>query len=179
MTKIIHSPMGQIDLGKMLEVITTRNICSLTEIQRAKYYIAVCLSLRLNPVTKPLDYIKNKDGGLTLFVNQIGAAQLRQELNITVEIISRTFQDDMYVVVARAKMGDRTDESLGVVPIKGLEPKHKANAMMKAETLAKRRVTVSICGLNVDESQSGQEIKSQFYDPPADVIDIDAEELEF
>ncbi len=50
-------------------------------------------------------------------------------------------------------MTERTDESIGAVPLP-TSPADKANAMMKAETKAKRRVTLSICGLGMlDETE--------------------------
>jgi hypothetical protein len=48
----------------------------------------------------------------------------------------------------------RQDESIGAVNIAGLKGENRANAMMKAETKAKRRVTLSICGLGLlDETE--------------------------
>ena len=49
----------------------------------------------------------------------------------------------------------RTDESTGVVSIGNLKGDFLANACMKAETKAKRRVTLSIVGLGfLDESEA-------------------------
>jgi hypothetical protein len=48
----------------------------------------------------------------------------------------------------------RTDESLGAVSLVGLEGEALANSLMKAETKAKRRVALSICGLGMlDETE--------------------------
>jgi hypothetical protein len=48
----------------------------------------------------------------------------------------------------------RIDEATGAVTISGLKGEALANAMMKAETKAKRRVTLSMSGLNMlDESE--------------------------
>jgi hypothetical protein len=48
----------------------------------------------------------------------------------------------------------RTDAELGIVPIEGLKGDAKANAILKAITKAKRRVTLSMCGLGMlDESE--------------------------
>jgi hypothetical protein len=48
----------------------------------------------------------------------------------------------------------RVDESIGAVPVENLKGEAKANAIMKGETKAKRRVTLSICGLGMlDESE--------------------------
>lgn len=59
------------------------------------------------------------------------------------------------VVTARAQTIDgRDDESTGAVSIQGLKGEALANAIMKSETKAKRRVTLSICGLSgLDESE--------------------------
>ena len=44
---------------------------------------------------------------------------------------------------------------MGVVSITGLKGENLANAMMKAETKAKRRATLSICGLGwMDEVEA-------------------------
>jgi len=58
-------------------------------------------------------------------------------------------------VTAQATLPNgRSDESTGAVPIARLQGENLANALMKAETKAKRRVTLSICGLSVlDESE--------------------------
>lgn len=48
----------------------------------------------------------------------------------------------------------RCDESIGAVSIAGLQGEALANAVMKAETKSKRRVTLSICGLAfLDETE--------------------------
>ncbi len=46
----------------------------------------------------------------------------------------------------------------------------KANALKKAETQARRRATLSICGFGWDDEESGRVIKAQIYDPPNDVL---------
>jgi hypothetical protein len=48
----------------------------------------------------------------------------------------------------------RTDEATGAVSLAGLSGTNLANSLMRAETKAKRRVTLSICGLGwLDESE--------------------------
>jgi hypothetical protein len=74
---------------------------------------------------------------------------------VSVTITSREVERDLCVVTARATTPDgRTDESVGAVDIAGLKGEKLANAYMKAETKAKRRVTLSICGLGwLDETE--------------------------
>ena len=59
----------------------------------------------------------------------------------------------MVTAKATTKEG-RIDASTGAVAIESLKGEARANAMMKAETKAKRRVTLSICGLGLmDETE--------------------------
>jgi hypothetical protein len=72
-----------------------------------------------------------------------------------VQITSREEVSGCYVVTARASFPDgRHDESIGAVPIENLKGEARANAVMKCETKAKRRVTLSLVGLStLDESE--------------------------
>jgi hypothetical protein len=122
--------------------------------QRAEYYTAVCKSLGLNPMTKPFEYL-TLNGKLRLYALRDCADQLRRLHGISIYIANREKMSDIYVVTARAK--DRTgreDESTGAVPFGNLRGDALANALMKAETKAKRRVTLSIAGLGwLDETE--------------------------
>jgi hypothetical protein len=71
--------------------------------------------------------------------------------------------EDIYTVTARAEdMTGRTDESCGVVSLKGLMGEARSNKIMCAETKAKRRVTLSICGLGwLDETEVESQIQAQ------------------
>jgi hypothetical protein len=121
---------------------------------RTAYYNAVCESLGLNPLTRPFEYLE-LNGRLTLYAKRDATDQLRHKHQVSVEIVDRLTQADVYIVRARATMPDgRTDESLGAVSLVGLEGEALANALMKAETKAKRRVALSICGLGMlDETE--------------------------
>ena len=95
--------------------------------QRVKYYDSVCVSLGLNKLTQPFAYL----------------------------VLNGKTVEGVYLVTAkgRDKTG-RTDASTGAVTIAGLKGDNLANALMKAETKAKRRLTLSLCGLGMlDESE--------------------------
>ena len=65
------------------------------------------------------------------------------------------FGDILVVTVAVREKGGREDIATGSVCLKGLGGENLSNAYMKAETKAKRRATLSICGLAVlDESET-------------------------
>lgn len=132
--------------------------------QRLSYYKQVCESVGLNPLTKPFDYIQ-LNGKLTLYAKRDATDQLRKVHKVSITISSREVIGEIYVVTAKAKDKDgREDESTGAVFISGLKGDNLANAYLKAETKAKRRVTLSICGLGLlDETEVADipEIKNQ------------------
>jgi hypothetical protein len=120
---------------------------ALTVDQRATYYQQVCESLGLNPLTKPFEFL-TLNGKLRLYALRDCTDQLRRIHGISIYIANREKMGDIYIVIARAK--DRTgreDESTGAVPLGNLRGDALANALMRAETKAKRRVTLSIAGL--------------------------------
>lgn len=121
---------------------------------RLAYYNSLCESVGFNPLTRPLDYLE-LNGKLVLYVNKGGAEQLRQIHKVSLRITAREKIGDVYVVTSLARLPDgREDESTGAVPIQGLSGERLANAYLKCETKAKRRVTLSICGMNMlDESE--------------------------
>ncbi len=144
------------DAGEIMErVITAGDLKSLTPLDRTRYYNETCRSIGLNPLTRPFEYI-TLNGKLTLYARKDATDQLRKIYGVSVEIVSRETHGDIYVVTARATMPDgRADESTGAVSIKGKQGDDLCNAYMKAETKAKRRVTLSVCGLGfLDESET-------------------------
>lgn len=136
------------------QVLIKGDLSTLTEAQRLTHYRNVCESLGLNPLTGPFDYLK-LNGKLILYAKRDAAEQLRKLHSVSITEVTTSRVDDCYVVLAKAvdKTG-RTDASTGVVPIAALKGDALANALMKAETKAKRRVTLSICGLGMlDETE--------------------------
>lgn len=138
----------------MEKLLVGGDLTKLSSQQRLDYYSAVCRSLGLNPLTEPFKYI-SLNGKLTLYATRNCSDQLRGRDKISIRIVSRELIDGLYVVVASASTPDgRIDESTGAVPVDKLSGENRANAFMKAETKAKRRATLSICGLGfADESE--------------------------
>lgn len=149
------------------QVAISGDLSRLNPEQRVAYYNRVCDSLGLNPYTKPFDYII-LNGKLSLYAKKDCTEQLRKINGISIVSLEDKMIDDIYIVTAKVKTKDgRTDESKGAVTIGHLKGEQKANAMMKAETKAKRRATLSISGLGwVDET----EIETI---PSAKQIDVD------
>jgi hypothetical protein len=136
------------------QVLLTGNLISLTVEQRLEYYKKVCESLGLNPLTRPFDYIAF-DGKLQLYARKDCTEQLRKLHGIAIIEASGNKEDGLYVVQVKAQdRHGRTDTGTGAVVIEGLKGINLANAIMKAETKAKRRATLSMAGLGfLDESE--------------------------
>lgn len=181
-------------VSAMEQVIIEGNLASLEPIMRARYYLEVCQSIGVNPLTQPFGYVEI-DGVLMLYAKKDCTDQLRKIHNVTIDILGRELVDGVYIVTARSTLPNgRTDESIGAVPMvkedgewedvlgkngqkvedgkwpdgrvkfkrkfvsngkqTPLTPEQRANAMMKCETKAKRRVTLSSVGLGItDESE--------------------------
>lgn len=146
-------PVAQ-DLTAIERVIVAGDLSKLSAEDRWSYYQGVCQSLGLNPFTRPFEYI-TLNGKLTLYAKKDCADQLRKLHGVSIEVVSRERIDDVYVVTARAIGRDgRHDEEIGAVSLGNLRGDALANALMKATTKAKRRVTLSICGLGMlDETE--------------------------
>lgn len=154
------------ELAKLDQVLIQGDLSTLSTEQKLGYYSRVCESLGLNPLTKPFAYIKLNSKEV-LYATRDCTDQLRSIQKISMSIVSREVIEGIYVVTAKGRTLDgREDEATGAVSIDKLSGEMKANAFMKAETKAKRRLTLSICGLGfTDES----EIESI---PGAKIVDV-------
>ena len=148
------------------KVLLEGDLKPLTAQERLHYYNAICASLGLNPLTKPFAYIA-LNGKLQLYALKDCTEQLRKVHGVSITGVDPKQIGDLVVVVASASDRDgRVDSSTGAVNVKGLTGEALANAMMKCETKAKRRVTLSLCGLGMlDETEiatlKGQGIASE------------------
>ncbi len=139
---------------KIESVLIQGDLSKLSANERVEYYRAVCQSVGLNPLTRPFDYI-TLNGKLTLYAKKDATDQLRDNDKISITKLEKETVNDIYLVTAYASdRNGRTDASMGAVNIAGLKGDALANALMKAETKAKRRVTLSICGMGLlDETE--------------------------
>jgi hypothetical protein len=145
------------DNGEMVAIehaLIAGDLQALTSTQRVAYYRRVCESLGLNELTKPFGYIL-LNGKLTLYALKGATDQLRRVQGVTLTRVTTELLGDVYVVTAHARTPDgREDQDIGAVSVKGLAGEALANAYMRAITKAKRRVTLSICGLGwLDETE--------------------------
>jgi hypothetical protein len=159
-----------IELSDRLEhVLILGDLLQLTPEQRIEYVRVFCKTLGLNLAARPVDYILfREDGGgekLELYLNARGAAQLRKihRISIIPGSLQREIHGEHCIVSLSVRDGcGTTDSATGSVSLFKIKNGQRIdfkgrdwdNAIMKCETKAKRRATLSVCGLaNLDESQ--------------------------
>lgn len=144
----------QVKASLMESLLIGGDLAPLKPTERMQYYRAVCESLSLNPLTKPFDYL-SLNGKLTLYAKKDCTDQLRKINNISAHFDEPKIIDGILFIKAHVSTPEgRTDEATGAVAVENLKGETKANAFMKCETKAKRRATLSICGLGfTDESE--------------------------
>lgn len=144
------------ELNLVAQVIINGDLSKLSAKQRVDYYNGYCQRLGLDAFTKPFDLLK-LNGREILYCTRAGAQQLNKLHNVSHAITSRELNAEagVYMVTSRACLPDgRCTESIGAVNIGGLKGESYANAVMKAETKAKRRATLDLLGLGVlDETE--------------------------
>ena len=136
-------------------VIIEGDLSVLSPQERVSYYNEVCRTLGLNPFTKPFDYLRLQGNKLTLYALKNATDQLRRIHGISITQLDVKDGGDYYSVVAYGKDKEgRLDSALASVWVKNLSGEARCNAMMKAETKSKRRLTLSMCGLGfLDETE--------------------------
>lgn len=134
-------------------VLLGGDLSKLTPAQRVNYYRSVCDSIGLNYLTKPFEYI-TLNGKLTLYARKDATDQLRKIHSVSIIDVNIVETEKQFIVKVKGQDATgRTDMEVGVVN-KGDMKGDTANAQMKAVTKAKRRLTLSMCGLGwLDETE--------------------------
>ena len=152
-----RGPIGM-DVEK---VLIGGDLAQLTPDQRLNYYNTLCQSLGLNALTQPFQYIV-LNGKLQLYAKKDCTEQLRKIHGVSINSVDPKQIGDLFGVVASAADREgRVDSATGAVNMNGLKGENLANAMMKCETKAKRRVTLSICGLGMLDETEVQTLREQ------------------
>jgi hypothetical protein len=154
------------DAAKVVESLVLRgDLSGLDPAQRARHYVRVCESLGLNPDAQPFAYLR-LNGKEILYATRGATDQLAAIHRITREIIDGPKVMDLAgtkVVMCAAKAthpNGRTETSIATLPFS--DP---TNVLMKAETKAKRRVTMSILGLALLDEMELETIPAAVQEP--------------
>lgn len=154
-TALAPTEAPRLDADTVASVLLTGDLEKLNPQQRMAYCQSVCAALGLNPMTQPFAFIR-LNGKLRMYALKDATDQLRKLHGVSITEVTSTRVEDVFIVTAKAQdRTGRTDSSTGAVTIGSLKGESLANALMKAETKAKRRVTLSICGLGMlDETET-------------------------
>jgi hypothetical protein len=154
MNAIVKTDEIPISSATMEVVLATGDLSKLTADQRVEYYVNVCTSIGVNWKTRPFRFLSFQ-GQTVMYATRDLTDQLRSLRKISISITDKQLDNELFIVTARAVSPDgRIDEDVGAVTLGQLKGDARANAIMKAMTKAKRRVTMSICGLGyLDETE--------------------------
>lgn len=139
---------------KIQELLATGNIDQFSPGERVQYINKICDSLGLNPLTRPFEYVRFQ-GKTVLYARKDCTDQLRKLHGVSIRVTKQEIIEGvLFVTVEATDRTGRVDSDVGALTIAGLKGDAMANATMKAVTKAKRRVTLSICGLGIlDEAE--------------------------
>jgi len=134
--------------------LVRNDISKLSTPERISYYNNLCESVGLNPLTKPFAFL-SLQGREVVYATKDCTEQLRKIHGVSTQIVSQGVVGDCYEVHVKAQdRTGRTDEDFASIPLGNLKGADLSNLKMKCLTKAKRRVTLSICGLGIlDESE--------------------------
>jgi len=156
--------------GKVIDSIVLRgDLSGLGPGERAKFYVQMCEGLGLNPTSQPFAFLR-LNGKEILYATRGATDQLAAMHRVNREIIDGPKVIDLggqklvYCVAKATMPNGRTETAIATLPL--ADP---ANVLMKAETKAKRRVTMSILGLSLLDEMELETIPASAQEPGAGV----------
>jgi hypothetical protein len=168
MTATKELPATLEDVSKFEALMLHGDLSKLSPKEKISYYKLTCEKIGIDWMSHPFDYL-TLNGKEVLYLRASGAYEIAKKHNVSFEIKHVERLGDAYVVTARAtqagfihekatggiqSLPSRHNEATGAVDVKGLYGERLCNAMLKAETKAKRRAIISLLGLPMmDETE--------------------------
>lgn len=137
----------------MEHVLATGDLIQFTPKQRVGYYLWLCQKLAIDSTSRPFDWL-TLDGRLVFYPNRSCAEQLRRRHQISIELVRKEVVGDLFCVEVKGwRPNGQVDFASKYVALRDtrgnrLAGQQYANALMKAESGAKRRLTFSLVGLS-------------------------------
>lgn len=131
----------------LLALTTTNDWSQLSPAHRLAGVKAKCKAIGVDPMSGAFEFIAFQGTKLTLYPTRSCTDQLRMIHGVSIDKIDAGFDPDLKMYFAKVTASDkygRTDYDEAWLDGQGLTAQ---NARMKVITKAKRRVTLSICGL--------------------------------
>lgn len=166
-------------------VLATGDLAQLSAKQRIGYYLHICNRLGLASESRPFDWL-TLDGRLVLYPNKSCAEQLRRQHQISVKLVRKDRVGDLFVVeVEGTRPNGQSDFASKYVPLRNargepLNTRDLVNAYAKAETGAKRRLTLSMIGLGgVPDLEDIEKVRYVVVDAHGNVIEKPTDEQRY
>ncbi|MBI5516603.1 MAG: hypothetical protein HY909_22655 [Deltaproteobacteria bacterium] len=146
-------------------IVLRGDLSALGPAERARYYVQMCEGLGLNPHAQPFAFLR-LNGKEVLYATRGATDQLAAMYRINREIIDGPKVIDLagtklvYAVCRATHPNGRIESATATVPL--TDP---INVLMKAETKAKRRATLSILGLGVLDEMELETIPAYAQEP--------------
>jgi len=161
---------------KILELLSTGNLDQFSPKEKVEYLARICESTGLNPLTRPFEWLR-LNGKTVLYASKGCADQLRKINNISIKVTEKKIEDGvLFITVEGTDKHGRTDTDLGALPVGALKGDQLANAVMKCLTKAKRRLTLSMCGLGIMDETEFDTLGDAFEQGKVEVARIEAAE---
>lgn len=150
-------------------IVQHGDLSGLTPEERAVHYVKVCETLGLNPHAHPFAYLR-LNGKEILYATRGATDQLAAIHKLNREIIDGPRVIDLagtklvYAVCRATMPGGRFETATATVPL--IDP---VNVLMKSETKAKRRATLSILGLSLLDEMELETIPANAQEPAGEV----------
>lgn len=178
-----NKELQQKEAAVTASIIIDGDLSRLHPSDKVLYYRGYCERLGLDPFTKPFDLLRLQ-GREVLYLTRSGAQQLNKMHGVSHQIISRELMQEpgIFQVIARATLPDgRFTESMSAVSIANLKGEQYCNALMKAETKAKRRSTLDLLGLGILSEEEAVTLPGERLDivPTSDAVEVYAEDEKF
>lgn len=154
----------------MQKFILKNDLSCLTMEEKLIFILNRCKDLKLDPRSQPIMILKSKEkvGNSfvekeTPYISKSGGEQLAKVHQVSILDTEEKILDDVFIVKAKVSLPNgRISQAIGVTPlfteydgkITKITGAKKCNAMMVADTKARRRAVLSICGTGmIDESE--------------------------
>lgn len=137
------------------KLVMEGDLAKFTDEEQLAYYYAVCERAGLDPLSQPLEYLTlNKK--LVLYFKSKSTDQIAGNRGLSRRVVDTKMVGAVYLVIAECTdRAGRVEQSTGAASIQGLTGDNLVNAMLRAESKAKRRSVISFTGLGfMDESDA-------------------------
>lgn len=144
----------------MSSLVLNGDMSKLNPTQKVEYYNWVCDRVGVDPATQPFVLIKLQ-GKEVLYPKKECTQQLTFRHRISHQVMARESDEEkgIYSVVCRATdPSGRFEDSIGAVSILNLKGESLANAIMKADSKSKRRATLDLLGLGLNDIEDVPDI---------------------